>query len=105
MNLEELFALVAEKWPCEEENYPGIDSLPDEKKKRFEGRHVIFHQLAELGRLADLYERQDHGAPTDVDTDHAARRMLVNAIKFAITQGLKADDMILLVQDWAHKGR
>lgn len=98
MDLQALIDLIRNEWPWTEERYPEMARHGEpgsEGRKRFQRQHVLFHLAKEVGELAKLEERNDHGRGSGA---HSARKeqiakMLVSVLQFAMVEGITAENL------------
>lgn len=99
MNLQIMLEHVRRIFPQDDRNYPGIEGLTTEERRRFMVRHAHLHLSKQTGALAALIERGDHtdGDMRPIDVPRAMREIvaktLINALMLAEVTGVGADEV------------
>lgn len=103
MTLGGLMDLVAQHWPFDEQSYPGLVQLAGNTEWRmFALRHILMHQQKAAGRLAEVCEPVDHGAPLDEEKLRlVTRNFLINTLRLASAAGMTAEGLTTAVHNWA----
>src|SRR5262245_13748358 len=77
VELEAARLRVESLWPCDPDNYPGLDD-----SQYGYVRHVALHMAKDAGRIAAGIEPIDHGRPWDGQAlGRSTRNMLVNVLR------------------------
>jgi protein-disulfide isomerase len=102
MALGELMDVVTRHWSFDDHSYPGLAQLSDAQRRAFALRHILMHQQKAAGRLAEVCEPVDHGAPLDEGKLRlATRNFFINTLRLAAAAGMTAEDLTAVVHDWA----
>lgn len=102
MNLQDLVALIVENWPFDETSYPGTQGLSETERQCFALRHILMHQAKAVGKLSEVVEPHDHGAPLDEEKLRLAiRNFFINTLRLAETAGVSVDELTHSVMGWA----
>ena len=102
MSLDDLMETVLRHWSFDANSYPVMVGLSEKDSKVFALRHILMHQNKAVGRLAEVCEPADHGAPLDEEKLRTAtRNFLINTLQLASVAGIRAGDLETAVQGWA----
>ena len=106
MHIETMLALVAEKWPCTEKEYPEMAVLNEAGRKRLERNHTLFHVMKSTGRLATHLEAHDHGAhPNMVASKKEIGKLLLDVMRLAVAFNMTPQELEQFISEWEQQRR
>ena len=101
MNLQEIIDKIVVHYSFTAENYPELAGKSEDEIKKFAVRHGVLHMAKSLGKMAEFAEAQDHGDAADERLlEEGTVKMLINVLRLAELEGLKADELLGLVDGY-----
>ncbi len=101
MNLQEIIDKIVVHYSFTPESYPELTGKSRDEVMKFAVRHSALHMAKSLGKIAAFAEAQDHGdLAGEKLLEEGMVKMLINVLRLAELQGLKADELLGLVDGY-----
>lgn len=98
--LQELLDLVNETFVCDENVYPDLKFLPQDRHRNTVIKHSTLHMMKSAGKLAGECEHYDHGGEFDDKiAKEAVLKNFANLCKIASQLGMTEKDIYLGVPE------
>ncbi len=91
---------IAENWQFTDFSYPAFRGLEEPERTERALGHVLLHLQKEVGKLAKVQERMDHGGGRDTRAEEeAVRDLVVCILRYAELRSYYGGSIMLMITE------